>query len=183
MVAAPGDEVLVWAGTRPLVVLARGAQGPALIADFPLAGSSAERVPAFPLLLHRFAEDVRAHVVGREQGNVETGAELVLALRQPGPVVVEAEREPPRETSPPRAPLSPGFFRVREGDAERLQGAAQFADAAEADFRQASSHEEDGGADFHVATRNQREHPLVPWATLLAGVLMAIDWALLARGA
>ena len=180
---APGDEVLVWAGARPLVVLARGAQGPALIADFPLAGSSAERVPAFPLLLHRFAEEVRSRVVGREQANFETGAELAVALRKAGPVVLEAEKEPPRETSVLRAPLSPGFFRVREDADERLQGAAQFADASEADFSQASSHEDDSDADGQAPARNLREHPLVPWATLLAGVLMALDWLLLARGA
>jgi hypothetical protein len=181
---APGDDVLVWAGPRPLVVLARTAKGPVLIADFPLAGSSAERVPAFPLLLHRFAEEVRARVVGREQGNFETGASLTVALRGDGAaVVLEPESGPARETSAPRAPLSPGFFRVREARDERLMGAARFADAAEADFRQASSHEEDGEADGQIAARNRREHPLVPWATLLAALLMALDWALLSRGA
>ena len=72
---------------------------------------------------------------------------------------------------------------MREGTDERLVGAAHFADASEADFSRASSLEEDGDADGQVATRNHREHPLVPWATLLVALLMAVDWALLARGA
>ena len=180
---APDDEVLVWADRRPLVVLARAAQGPLLIADFPLAGSSAERVPAFPLLLHRFVEDVRGRVVGREQRNFETGAAIALALQGDGrPVVLQSEDQPPVESSLVRAPLAPGFFRVQEAGEERLLGAARFADADEADFREAATHEEDDDADGQVAARSHREHPLVAWATLLAALLMALDWALLTRG-
>jgi hypothetical protein len=186
---APGDETLVWAGTRPLVLLGVGAKGAQLIADFPALGSSAERSPAFPLLLHRFAESVRQGLVGREQVNVDTGSELSVALRGPGPAVLEAEGAAPleaegaapQESAALRAPLAPGTFRVREGTEERVLGAARFTDAAEADFTLASSLDEDGEADGRVAARNRRDHPLIPWATLLAGALAVLDWALLAR--
>lgn len=181
MTAAPGDEVLVWAGSRPLIVLARTATGTQLVADFPLEASSATRVPAFPLLLHRFAESVRRDRVGREQVNVDTGAELSVALRGAGPAAVAVDGAEPRAMPVLRAPLSPALFTVREGDEERVRGAARFADVAEADFTRASSLDEDGQRDGRAAERNRRDHPLVPWATLLAGLLVTLDWVLLAR--
>lgn len=178
--AVPDDEVLVWAGPRPLIVLGRGPSGPVLLADFALAGSSAERVPAFPLLLHRFAERVRAGVVGREQANVETGAELPVALRAGGePARLESGSDPAQTGPLLRAPLAPGFFTVRQGAFELVSGAAHFADTAEADLTEAASDDE-GAAEpgrAEATERNSREHPLVPWATLLAGLLMALDWA------
>jgi hypothetical protein len=176
---APDDEVLVWAGPRPLIVLGRGGGGRQLVADFPLTGSSAERVPAFPLLLHRFAETVRGGVVGFEQDNFETGAELPVALRAgAGAAVLESGTDP--QPGPLlRAPLFPAFFHVRQGAEERVSGAAHFADTTEADLTQAAADDEAQGEPgrAEATERNSREHPLVPWATLLAGLVMALDWA------
>jgi len=175
---APDDEVLVWAGPRPLIVLGRG--GRQLLADFPLGGSSAERVPAFPLLLHRFAESVRGGVVGFEQANFETGAEVPVALRAgAGAAVLESGTDPAQPGPLLRAPLFPAFFHVRQGTEERVSGAAHFADTTEADLTQAASDDEAQGEPgrAEATERNSREHPLVPWATLLAGLVMALDWA------
>ena len=179
---APGDLVLLWAGPRPLVVLGPGEGGPQLVVNFALSASTAPRVPAFPLMLHRFVEGVRDTVVGRESQNVETGQELRIAL-DPGKSGATLDSGEGKRASGPvlRAPLGPGFFRVSQGDEERLAAAAYFADAVEADLKTASTLDEGRDADRAAATRNSHDHPLVPFATLLAGALLATDWALLAR--
>lgn len=180
---AGGDQALVWAGARPLILLAATPHGPQLVADFPFASSSAERLPAFPLLLHRFVEATRGGQVGHERIEVETGSELALAFRGRETVRLEADGEEPAEAAVLRSPLAPSFFRVHEGSEERVRGAAYFADASEADFTRASALDEDGQADGRTAARNRRDHPLVPWVTLLVAVLVTLDWALLARQA
>ena len=54
-----GDEVLLWQSDRPLIMLRRAGAYRQLIFNFDLTASNAERLPAFIVLLHRFAEFVR----------------------------------------------------------------------------------------------------------------------------
>ncbi len=122
--AQPNDEVLLWQGTRPLI-FRRGGEGQdaQLVFNFDLRQSNASRLPAFPLLLHRFFTEVRARKTALEARNVETGQALAVAGA-------------PRQSAPER----PAFFEVKgEGDVVLFQGAAQFSDPRESDFRTAAT--------------------------------------------
>ena len=183
---APGETVLVWQGERPLLRWRGPPPAAELVVAFSLPDSNADRLPALPLLLHRFAESVRAATVGHERANVETGQRLSVTTDPRGPALrreVEGRREPPAPVPEDltRAPTRPGFFRVLQGDEPRLTGAAHFADAREADLLGAASREQTRRHDRLTVARNSREDPLTPlWVVLLAGLLLA-DWRLQAR--
>ncbi len=54
------DETLVWQGARPLIFLRHDGAAQLLVVNFDIHASNAAELPAFVLLLHRFAEQVRA---------------------------------------------------------------------------------------------------------------------------
>jgi hypothetical protein len=178
----PGDEALLWAGRRALVILDAAPEGDQLLLNFPLEGSSAARVAAVPLLLHRFAETVRARVVGWERANLETGQELSLGLEGSG-AALAIEHAQGREgpVAVPRAPLQPGLFRVLKGGHEVLSAAAQFADAAEGDLSAAATLDEGRPRDERVAALRSRDHPLAALGLLAVMGLLVADWTLLPR--
>lgn len=138
---APEDaQVLLWGGAEPLVWLT---PGPSLVVAFDLRGSNAAKVPAFPLMLARFFEDVRARVPREEVLGVEVGQPLSVPARPgAGPLEVvgpEARVEiPEARWSGLSAPATPGFFEVRQGSQVFLRGAARFADVRESDLRSAA---------------------------------------------
>jgi hypothetical protein len=188
--AAPVDPdatTLVAQGSRPLVLWRGPAAAAQLVVAFSVPDSNADRLPALPLLLHRFAESVRAATVGHERANVETGQRLSVA-GDPGGASLRRELEAGTGSGDSaatedaqQAPARPGFFRILQGQEPRLTAAAHFADAREADLLGAASREETRRHDRLTVARNSREDPLAPlWVVLLAGLLLA-DWRLQAR--
>jgi hypothetical protein len=168
----PDDHAFVWQGERRLLFL----RGRALVVNFPLLGSNAERLPAFLLALHRHAEAVRRQKVAPEARSVETGEELeVAAAPSPEPRLLLADGTQAGGRSL-RAPREPGFFRVVQGERVLLTAAAHFGDAREADLSQAASSEQTGASERRVRLRNSREHPLTPLALLALGALLVLDW-------
>ena len=159
----PEGDVLVWQGMRPLVTL----RGRTLYLGFPLEGSNADRIPAFVLALHRFAESARLSKVAFEQRNVETRQLLTLA------------------TEVRRAPSMPGFFDVAagEGQTSLFHGAAHFADVREGDFTQARSRVPDGVSHQDAIVRNSQPDPLAPLWLLGLTVLATCAFWLQEKGA
>jgi hypothetical protein len=150
------DRVLLWQGERALVFLAEGGSS-SLVVGFALEESNADRVPAFVLLLHRFAESVRFSVVGFERRNVELHQLLNVA----------------GATSGDRAPSEPGFFDIH-GDQELLfRGAAHFADVREADLTRAEPRGLGAEAEREELRRNSLPDPLRSlWIVALVGLFV-----------
>jgi hypothetical protein len=155
---APGvsDRGLLWQGERALVFLAEGGSS-SLVVGFALEESNADRVPAFVLLLHRFAESVRFSVVGFERRNVELHQLLNVA----------------GATSGDRAPSEPGFFDIH-GDQELLfRGAAHFSDVREADLTRAEPRGLEAEVDREERRRNSLPDPLRSlWIVALVGLFV-----------
>jgi hypothetical protein len=173
----PGDEVLVWAGARPLIFLRGGPDAPSLVLNFHIPQSNADRLPAFVVLLSRFAESVRAAKVAKESVNVETGQALeVASVPGRGEVVI-----PSSPGQPPRAPARPAFFDAKQGTDVLVEGAAHFADARESDFRQFSSRDELTGRAAALVAQNSREDFFTPWFLLALLALCLGSWAFTAQ--
>ena len=157
--AKPGDQVLLWQGRRPLIFL-RGSQ---LVFNFDPRSSNAARLAAFPILLHRFFEENRNAKVAYEARNVDAAQNLSIA----GGGVSSA-------------PTLAGFFSVKAKDGTTLfDGAAQFSDARESDFRLAQT--ASGGESAMVAARelNAQGGFLDPLWGILLGALMIGNWSAL----
>lgn len=172
--AKPEDETLVWQGDRPLIFLRHeeGAAAPLLVADFDIRASNAPKLPAFILLLHRFAEQIRAAKMEDEARNLETNETISLASdpRLP-PQVIAGTNEPAY-----RAPAEPGFFQVTQSGRELLDGAAHFADARAADFQDASSADNVAEESALTMRRNSQPDPLAPLWMLMLGLAMCGSW-------
>jgi hypothetical protein len=160
-----GDTALLWQGDRPLIFLRSQDGNPQLIFNFDVRHSNAARLPAFPLLLHRFFNQLRKEKPAYEAVNVET--------RQPLEIAGALSR---------RAPERPEFFSVHGSDNQLLlDGAAQFGDTRESDFSAAASGRSGDLAVETTRQANARGAFLDPlWAALLAG-LMFWNWILTGR--
>jgi hypothetical protein len=168
-----GDEVLLWAGDRPLIYLRENEAASLLVINFDLRASNAPRLPAFVILLNRFAERVRAAKIAPESRNVETNQVVTVAF--------DKRLEPPAiEGATPgllRAPARPGFFMVKQGGRALLTAAAQFADSREADFREAATQDTLAAVEAQLMERNTQPDFLAPlWMLLLVGALV-VNWA------
>jgi hypothetical protein len=174
----PGDAVLVWQGTRPLVFL----RGPHhLYLDFPLEGTNALRLPALVVLLHRFLEGVRTEIVREEHANVECGQRLPLAsdaVATPFRLVADGDARLGQEAAEGlRAPWRPAHFQVTRRAEVVFTGAAHFSDVREADFTTAASGDLEPAVTRESRTRHRRDDPWLPlWIALLGATLVA-DWA------
>ncbi len=169
-----GDRVLLWQSGRA-IGLRRGRH---LHLAFDTGATHAERLPAFVLLLARFAESVRAEKVAFAQVNAETAQALDVASRVSGP---PPQVTPASGDSTLRAPCTPGFFDVRQGDTVLLTGAAHLADPRESDLRGAASREDGVIAGRGEAEEQRRPHPLGSVALLAAGALFVLGWIAEAR--
>jgi hypothetical protein len=177
--AEPSDEVLLWQGTRPLILLRRKGDSRLLVVNFDLAQSNADRLPAFVVLLSRFAESVREGKAAFERRNLETNQTLPIP-----PTVVAGSLSASGAHiagGVVRASAEPGFFEISRNGEPLLAGAAHFADAREADFRSATQSDTTHGIERDVLERNSREDLLTPvWALLLGAVCIA-SWAFTGR--
>jgi hypothetical protein len=194
--ADAGDQVLLWKGSRPLVLVrtsirADGTVRRALVLGFDPEGTNAERLPALVVLLARWVDRVRDGIdpAGADRGwaaNVETDQTIPLPAR---PLRLEvtptaegaAAREEPFAR---RAPRETSFFTVRDGDGTRLfSGAALGLDPREGDFRDAAPVDTLTGLERERALVQSVADPWAPgWIALLAAALLAA-WARSTAGA
>jgi len=183
------DLALLWQGERPLVVLRQDpAGGQALLFNFDVLQSNAPRLPAFVVLVHRFVESLRETKVAEHSANFELRQALAVAHETgegaPPLVLATAGGEvvvPLHQAGLLRAPAEPGFFEVRQGGATRLVGAANFADAREADFADATTYADLAEAPKEIVQRLSVED--ASWrAFALALLALALGtWAAVAR--
>jgi hypothetical protein len=168
----PDDETLVWQGNRPLIFLRTQDGARLLVVNFDIHGSNAPQLPAFILLLHRFAEEVRSAKTEEEARNFETNELISVASdpRQPPPVIA-GTAEPAY-----RAPGEPGFFKVTQAGRELLDGATHFADPRAADFSDASSFDDVKEESAQTTRRNSQPDPLAPAWVLMLGLVMGASW-------
>lgn len=133
------DEVLVWAGEKPLIALRPTGVGQ-LLFNFDVARSNASRLPAFALLCHRFVDQLRRAKTTTEAMNIGVGQRIaVTGSSEPGAPALELVTRK-REAQPFTgfSPGQPGFFTVQQGVVTLIDGAAHFEDTEEADLRGAA---------------------------------------------
>ncbi|MCP5550435.1 MAG: BatA domain-containing protein [Akkermansiaceae bacterium] len=189
------DTVLLWQAERALVFLNTSGGARQLCFNFDLTTSNAARLPAFVVLLHRFVDGLREAKVAPESKNVETAQALAVAADS------SAENAPPleyrredaatgdrvTETIPLeratllRAPDTPGFVEIQQGDALLLRAAVAFADTREADLRNAASRSDLAGVESEVIEEHtDRDAHWRLW--LLAGLAALLaSWYFLNR--
>jgi hypothetical protein len=133
----PSDRVLLWQEKRPLIFLRENGDKRMLCFNFDLRLSNATQQPAFIVLLHRFAETIRAEKVADQALNLETGQPIRIAAT-PGLTVKATASDVSGKSMPApptgRAPYLPGFLTVSQGETSLLQAAVHFADTREADL-------------------------------------------------
>lgn len=195
------DTVILWQGTRPLIFLRESEAKPAtstepatpasrqLCFNFDLRLSNAATQPAFIVMLHRFAEELRAAKVAPAVENLETAQPVVFAAKtgaaaQPVRLetldlngkVLNTEELPAAENVHFNAPLDAGFLRARQGDTELLTASVHFADTREADFNECAPADTLGKAQSAAIERHTEEdHWWRAWFLLLLAALL-ISW-------
>jgi hypothetical protein len=181
------NQVLVWLQDKPLILLRQTAGARQLLFNFHVADTNALQLPAFVVLLHRFAEQVRAQKVGFQQVNVEINQLLNLAVSsdaQPLAVAIRpigggTEQQltvPLRQAPFLRAPYEPAFVEVKQGKQVVEKAAVYFADAREADFKLASSYDGVSGQNRHRALKNSEQDVLFPLWVILLGCALLGNW-------
>lgn len=181
------DQVLLWQGERALILLREEGGRRQLVFNFEVPRSNANRVPAFIILIHRFAERIRSEKVAPETLNTELRQMIRIAANPSGgPHELTTDQGtaaiPLALVRQLRAPGEPGFFTLRQGSGVLLEAAAHFADVREADFSQASSGSELGSTAVEIRERQTVEDPARPlWMGLLAALLMLSWWFLAGR--
>ena len=181
-----GDRPLLWQGERTLIFLRETGGRRQLVFNFDVATSNAARVPAFVILIHRFANLIRSEKVALEQLNVEWHQHLSLAHLSGAEAPPLELRTSDQERTFPlsqarflRAPDSHGFFEVSQGESLLLKGASNFAEVREADFSQAGSVSEIGALPDRIKARQTRDDPMRPLWILLLGAATILAWAFL----
>lgn len=187
----PDDTVILWQDKRPLIFLRdipATPERPAskqLLFNFDLRLSNAANQPAFIVLLHRFAESIRDAKVAPASVMLETGQPVRVTTAPGIPVRASATdlagNPIPLAAPLTRAPLTPGFLTITQGDVSLLDAAVYFADTREADF--SACGKSDGIAATRESTleRHTRPDPLWRvWILLLVAALL-VSWKFNAR--
>ena len=181
------DEGLLWQADKPLAWLRPGAEGRRqLVLNFDWENGNAARLPATVLLLRRYVESTRDAQAGAYAANVDAGSEVFLAeadMSVDPSAEWSIERDggerrvvPREELAVLRAPVESGFFTVKRAETVLVRGAAQFADARQGDFRDASVFRRDppAGETLAARARNTQGDPLAAgWLALAATALLA----------
>jgi hypothetical protein len=184
----PDDTTLMWDGAQPLVTLrAPPGQGQTLIFNFDPRHSNAAHWPAFVLLVNRFIEQARLRKPAFARDNFPAGQPLSLVL-PPGakstrlevsPLDDKAARPPAADLAPnaaaqARAPSPPSFFTVQVDGKPWLDGASQFPDPRESDFRDAASIPLETRAQMTREEAHSHIDALTPlWLLALLAALLA----------
>lgn len=163
-----GENVLLWQGDRPLILLRDEGDREQLIFNFDIVTSNAPRLPAFVILVHRFVDRIRTAKVGLESHNAELRQPLRVAhdstVGAPPLTLVTSQGHltiPLDKANYLRAPEEPGFFQVLQGNTPLLIASANFADTREADFTEAASFSEVGSLPTKI--RERRTVPDPAW--------------------
>lgn len=179
--------VLLWQENRELAWLEGEEGARRLVLNFDAARSNADRLPAFVVLLHRFADAVRGALRQPWADNVETQQRLDVGSGwAQGGDELSVEREGATSVIAAgvlRAPEEPGFFIVRKDGEEVLRGAARFGDVREGDFREAETFSVEGRSAaeaMRAASQPDRWRPL--WILLAGGCLAGAWWSVRQRG-
>jgi len=180
------DTPLLWQGDRTLVFLRQDGERRQLVFNFDVARSNAARLPAFIVLVDRFAARIREGEVALRRDNVELGQPLRIAFDtgEGAPPLTRVSEQGERtyplgRASLLRAPPEPGFFQVRQGERLLFDGAVHFADTREADFSEAASVSELEGLAGEIAERRSRPDPWWQlWLAALILLALAIWYAL-----
>jgi hypothetical protein len=195
-----GDTPLVWMNANPVIsfrTVVRSDRGPPfrqLVFHFNPEYSNLRRLPAAAVLLLRFAEDLRATKVATAWERLDPG-QMIGGLLPPGnaPLVKEilardgstlsAQEIPPGLRAGLRAPETPGFFRVREGETVLLEGAVAFADAREGDFSACAPVDTFDASAIGSAKSDPADDAWWRLAVLLVLTALLVSWWWLSRPA
>ena len=185
-----GENVLLWQGERPLILLREGDGRRQLIFNFDVVSSNAPRLPAFVILVHRFLNRIREQKVGVESLNAELRQALTMAHDSSAAVEsLTLITSKGRLTITPdkarylRAPGEPGFFQITRGNAPLLNASANFADTREADFSKAAPFSELGALPAKISERRTVADPWWQlWIIALAATAL-LCWFYLNRPA
>ena len=186
----PSDQVLLWQEKRPLIFLRSKAATPEspaanqLFFNFDLRLSNARGQPAFIVLLHRFAEEIRNAKVAAVSENLETNQLVGITSTAGRPVIItqlSPEGKELSKSSVPELPSSietppdPGFVTFVQGDTQLLTASLHFADTREADFSSCATDDTLAESTTAAIDRHTRPDPLWQlWIILLvAAVLVA----------
>ena len=193
------DTPLLWQGSRPLIFLRETEAKPAIGAEpaapasrqlcfnFDLRLSNAATQPAFIVMLHRFAEELRAAKVAPASENLETSQPVSFAAKNATPPVfletldlngkvLDSEELPAAETMRFTAPLDAGFLRARQGETTLLTASVHFADTREADFSECAPADTLGKSAAAAMERHTEEdHWWRAWFLLLLAALL-VSW-------
>lgn len=191
----PADTVLLWQGQRPLIFLRESeatAEAPSsrqLCFNFDLRLSNASTQPAFIVMLHRFAEELRDAKVAPAVENLESGQPLTLAAKTgpdaPG-LTVETSGLDGKKAEPVslpaaakvrlEAPMEAGFMTVRQGEDVLMSASVHFADTREADFSACAPADTiDQGSAAAVERHTEEDHWWRAWFLLLLAALL-VSW-------
>lgn len=169
------DRALLWQDERPLVLLREDGGNRQLLFNFDPSLSNAEKQPAFIVLIHRFAEGIRAAKVAPAAENLETGQPIELRTApDPPPQVraIEPDGAPVDVTGFTRAPDVPGFLEVSQGDVVLLRAGVHFGDPREADLTTCGEESPDAAAGKSALERHTHSDPL--WRVWLLALLLAL---------
>ncbi len=154
------DEPLLWQNGRALIFLRTTGGKRQLVFNFDIRPSNAARLPAFALLLHRFFTEARAAKPAFERSNVDTRQKLDVA-----------------GVGARQAPDKPAFFTFTSADgAVAFDGAAQFGDTRESDFRDATSGSTEGVPWTSIRDRHALGDAWDPLWALVVFVFMGWNW-------
>lgn len=187
------DMVLLWQDKTPLIMLRKSGQAQQLLFNFDIKGSNALKLPAFIILVHRFAEEIRKQKPALERRVLETAQPLDLTVPQnvePAPfrlafrtwdnrMKFETEIDQD-DRARQRAPIYPGYLTVYHGAEKILEASTFFADTREANLRKAMSENElEGIGKALVERHTEVDVNWTLWVLLLAIVLIT-SWAWIA---
>lgn len=181
-----GDQPLLWQGERVMVLLRETKGRKQLVFNFDVATSNAVRLPAFVVLIHRFANLLRKEKVAVEMANVEWNQHLAVAHAKGTAAPPLTFRTNDGTRTVPliqarflRAPDSHGFFEILQGNEPLLIGASNFADVREADFSRAGAISEIGGLPERLKERQTRDDLWRPLWILLLTLAILLAWSFL----
>ena len=186
-----GDTALLWLDAKPLIWLRNPPGCNQLVFNFDLASSNAAKLPAFVLLLHRFADLVRQRKASLESRLAETHQIIELPAHSTGAACTgrfmtwDGRDLPlPFASASPRVALpgEPGFASVQLSGQPLLRLAAHFADTREADLSQSTPVDEVGGILPGQVLRYSEASLLAPLWILLAAAALLASWAWQKRG-
>jgi hypothetical protein len=191
LTVSENDEPLLWKGDRVLALLRHdrtmaGRKIRRLLLGWDVSQSNADRHPAMLVMIHRFVESVRERKHEPWADNFETGQPVNTAALESSPLapegksssgVVLAEDGRPEVPFLGRAPERPGFFQVLERGQPWLSGATHFADAREADFREARAVDTVEQRRWEAAMKQTEADPWMPLWCLLVLACFIIAWA------